>query len=91
VAGGKMKAIGTAYWNPPNKGATNISGFSALPGGTRTRERSFGGIRNDTYFWSSTEYNEGAWGRDLFSNASYVSKYSYFFGSVGASVRCLRD
>ena len=91
VAGGKMKSTGMAYWNPPNKGATNISRFSALPGGTRTRERSFGGIRNDTYFWSSTEYNEGAWGRDLFSNASYVNRYSYFFGSVGASVRCLRD
>ena len=33
VAGGKMKSVGTAYWNDPNTGATNESGFSVLPGG----------------------------------------------------------
>lgn len=30
VAGGKMKTVGTAYWNSPNTGATNESGFSAI-------------------------------------------------------------
>jgi uncharacterized protein (TIGR02145 family) len=36
VAGGKMKMTGLNYWNTPNTGATNESGFTALPSGTRT-------------------------------------------------------
>lgn len=32
VAGGKMKST-TNHWDDPNEGATNESGFSALPGG----------------------------------------------------------
>jgi uncharacterized protein (TIGR02145 family) len=33
IAGGKMKEVGTKYWARPNRGATNESGFSSLPGG----------------------------------------------------------
>jgi uncharacterized protein (TIGR02145 family) len=33
--GGKMKEKGTIHWKSPNTGATNESGFTAIPGGYR--------------------------------------------------------
>ena len=52
VAGGKMKATGTSLWQSPNTGATNESGFSALPAG-----QNFGGFVNQGFvghWWSSS-------------------------------------
>ena len=95
VAGGKMKSVGTAYWNSANTGATNESGFSALPGGYREPNGSFANIRSNAFFWSATEgHSSIAWNRDLFFNNVNVERNFYYFGnnkSVGASVRCLRD
>ena len=91
VAGGKMKSIGTAYWNSPNTDATNERGFSALPGGYRGSVGSFGRVRDYAFFWSATEYDvSNAWYRYLNSSFGNVFR-SNFYKSVGASVRCLRD
>jgi uncharacterized protein (TIGR02145 family) len=92
VAGGKMKSVGTSYWLSPNTGATNESGFSALPGGWRNYVGSFYSIKNDAFFWSATEYNgTNAWGRDLYDNNDNVYRDNTGNKSVGASVRCLKD
>jgi uncharacterized protein (TIGR02145 family) len=92
VAGGKMKSVGTAYWNDPNTGVTNESGFSVLPGGSRNSVGSFLGISYIAFFWSATEGGNGdAWGRHLYSNGGFVDRFTNGFKSVGASIRCLKD
>ncbi len=89
--GGKLKETGTTHWNSPNTGATNSSGFTALPGGVRGYSGSFSFIGNTGYWWSSTEDDTYyVWLRFLqnyFSNA-FREKY---VKEVGHSVRCLRD
>jgi uncharacterized protein (TIGR02145 family) len=62
IAGGKLKEIGISHWSVPNEGATNESGFTALPGGSLIFESSlysdyaFGGIGTIGLWWSSTEW-----------------------------------
>ena len=91
VAGGKMKSIGTAYWNSPNTGATNEIGFSALPGGLRDSDGSFQSIRNYAFFWSATEGGVNtAWNRNVNTYNGNVGRDNYN-KSVGVSVRCIRD
>jgi len=85
-AGGKMKSIGTTW----DTGATNESGFSALPGGFRFNVGDFAQISQGTFFWSATEiYNDFALFRFLNSNSDVGRDPNY--KSVGASVRCLKD
>lgn len=91
VEGGKMKETGTAHWESPNTGATNESGFSALPGGYRGGNGGFDGITYYGYWWSSSEFSmNSAWHRVLYYSYSYVGRY-YSDKVYGFSVRCVRD
>jgi uncharacterized protein (TIGR02145 family) len=93
VAGGKMKTIGTTYWNSPNTGATNESGFSALPGGFRNFVGSFDNISYLAFFWSATEIDyDFAWIRYLnYNDGDVFRDLDISYKWLGASVRCLRD
>lgn len=91
VAGGKLKATGTTYWKRPNTGATNETGFTALPGGSRNLDGSFSFVGYYGYWWSATEYSPNvAWYRFMGYYDGNVYRYYYFKG-LGFSVRCLRD
>jgi uncharacterized protein (TIGR02145 family) len=90
IAGGKMKEIVTAHWSSPNTGATNESGFSALPGGNST-SGGFPTLGGLAYFWSASEVDASlAWGLYLHYNLNGVLRY-YDDRSRGFSVRCLQN
>lgn len=96
IAGGKLKATGTieavtGLWYDPNTGATNETGFTALPGGDRDGYGNFYFIGSNGYWWSATETStDYAWYRSMNYNRSDV--YRGLNGKeLGFSVRCLRD
>ena len=92
TAGGKMKSTGTQYWQAPNEGATNESGFSGLPGGYRSNyDGTFVNLGSNGYWWSASESGaEDAWGRQLDYDFADIFRY-YYDKRNGFSVRCLRD
>ena len=91
VAGGKMKETGTIHWQSPNTGATNESGFTALPGGYRNTGGNFDDLTNNAHFWSSSELNTGyAWDRGLSYGSDAVNR-NHRNKDFGFSVRCFQD
>jgi len=92
VAGGKLKEVGTTHWASPNTGATNESGFTALPGGYRYGGNGgYGSMGNYGYFWSATEGGSGSPRyRVLHYNDSGIYRDD-FSKRTGFSVRCVRD
>jgi uncharacterized protein (TIGR02145 family) len=90
--GGKLKETGTTHWNPPNTGATNESGFYALPGGYRFYDGSFYAMGEFAFFWSTTEYlGNYVWIRSLGYIGSQVSRSGDSEMQSGHSVRCVKD
>ncbi len=92
-AGGDLKELSTSHWSSPNVGATNSTGFNALPGGYRN----FGGssefveLGYGGFFWSSTQFDiQNGFYRGLYSVNSQVFK-NYFSKNSGFSIRCLKD
>jgi uncharacterized protein (TIGR02145 family) len=88
IAGGKLKEAGTMHWFSPNVGATNETGFTAIPGGMRTFD---GYFLHFARWWSATEAWTGvAYGRTI--NNSNTGVYSNLLDEKdGYSVRCLKD
>jgi uncharacterized protein (TIGR02145 family) len=91
LAGGKLKEMGTLNWQSPNSNATNLSGFSAIPGGVRDGSGIFLSIGNDGAWWSATQDKSNfAWVRFLTYNNANLYRFSNS-KTNGFSVRCLKD
>lgn len=90
IAGGKMKSTGIlqngdGLWNSPNAGATNVSGFTGLPAGTRFDAGDF----RDLHSFGHWRTSDGLTLR-LQDSHAMVEKFN-FNATNGSSVRCVKD
>ena len=96
TAGTQLRTTGTleagnGLWFSPNAGATNQSGFSAVPGGYRSQFGFFTQKNAGGYYWAgqSAGSNDGWFHQLLYDNNGLTG--NIFDGRFGASVRCIRD
>ncbi len=87
--GGNLKNTGTAIWMTPNTGATNASGFLALPGGY-VGGGTYSNLGLNGYWWTASESLGSPWYRNLNYSSSLVNRRP---GNKarGFSVRCVKD
>ena len=92
VAGGKLKEVGTSHWWIPNEGASNETGFTAIPGGGRIKDGDFyghfGHIGEIGFWWSQTTDVSD---RMLRYNDGEVDLFSVFPKQCGFSIRCVKS
>lgn len=90
-AGAGLKELGLTHWSSPNTGATNSSGFTALPAGTRTSSGTFEGSGTSGYWWSSEEYNSYFGWRRAITSGSISILNGNLNKKYGFSVRCVKS
>jgi uncharacterized protein (TIGR02145 family) len=86
-AGGNLKQTGTWFWEPPNSGATDAFGFTAIPGGYFV-QGGFWGPGYKAYFWSSE--NGYKFYRNMDWDEVRINKNTGG-NNLAISVRCIKD
>jgi uncharacterized protein (TIGR02145 family) len=90
VAGGSIKSV-SPLWSAPNTGATNNSGFSALPAGTRGNGGTYVNLGVSTAWWTANQYGpNGSWSYYAGHNTAAVTRGGAS-KQDGYSVRFVKD
>lgn len=90
LAGNKLKESGTTHWIIPNFGATNSSGFTALPGGFR--DIGYSNLGHNSRMYSiAIDSTDSGWYITMSHLSSDVGKIKNNYKHCGISIRCLRD
>lgn len=84
--GGFMKSTGTEFWKAPNDGATNSSGFSALPAGERLFDGGFVDLGERASWWAIFPTNLRRYFLTYDLDWGYVTS-----GHGGFSIRCIKE
>jgi len=90
VAGGKMKETGFNYWDNPNDGATNESGYSGRGAGMRGQTGNYTSIKQLGAIWTSDENNLKATRMALFHDIpnAFIGDFSK---TISYSARCIKN
>lgn len=98
IAGDKLKSTGSitggdGLWCYTNQSATNESGFSALPGGSRSfTNGTFIFIGSYGHWWTSNTNSYSTWFRFLYCENHILFRGAYIINKgAGFSVRCVKD
>lgn len=89
-AGARMKS--TELWLSPNSGANNVSGFTALPAGSRYHsDGSYNNMGDHALFWSSSLFDHNtSW--FIYVNHDRTKSYQNRLRKTsGFSVRCVKN
>ncbi len=86
-AGGKLKSPG--FWEYPNTGASNASGFAALPAGLRHENGYFGALFFQTLFWAPDSDDGEAPQSSVLTHESSEILLQEASPGQGLSVRCV--
>jgi uncharacterized protein (TIGR02145 family) len=89
----KIRETGTGHWLSPNDDASNLYGFTAIPGGVRFYNGEFVNISIFINLWTSTDY---------YGTSAWSYQWGYLgFGTItgsgtsslgeGESIRCIKD
>lgn len=90
-AGSKLKETGLSNWINGNTDATNTSGFTALPGGTKGTDGRINSVGSSASWWTISESPLNTWAswcRQIYNNSKSIDE-TFLIKSTGATIRCL--
>lgn len=90
--GGRLKEAGLVHFWSPNSGATNETGFTALPAGNRTYNYGiiFDNLHKYPNYWTSRKSGDGGFTRALYYQYSTIGRGSNDH-RTGISCRCVKN
>jgi uncharacterized protein (TIGR02145 family) len=89
-SGGYLKQTGTTYWNPPNTGATNSTGYTSRANGERLHsDGTFYAMGASSWYWSSSLYSSYPVRFNFSSaDASFIRTSDYHKKGMGIRLIC---
>jgi uncharacterized protein (TIGR02145 family) len=90
-AGGKLKETGTEHWISPNTGATNSTGFTAIPGGYKDFIGNFQNFGTNVFWYSATENDAASANLWTIWNDQTGISSSWTYKNSGLSIRCIKE